>query len=81
VEAFGYAARVVSAGDISARTVYIVQFCLVILSPVLMAGVIYVVFGRIVFHVVPPQERKTSLLWIPRESHFDVGTMPIISCY
>lgn len=31
-----------------------------------MAGAIYVVFGRIVFHVVPAEERTTRLLWIPR---------------
>ncbi|KAK3940383.1 RTA1 like protein-domain-containing protein [Diplogelasinospora grovesii] len=65
MEAVGYGARTASAGDVTARTVYIVQFCLIILAPVLMAGIIYVVFGRIVFLVVPPQARTTRLLWIP----------------
>ena len=66
MEAVGYGARAVSAGDVTARTVYIVQFCLIILAPVLMAGVIYVMFSRVVFHVVPAHARTLSLLWVPR---------------
>lgn len=30
-----------------------------------MAGIIYVVFGRIVFLVVPPRDRRFRLLWAP----------------
>jgi hypothetical protein len=67
VEAVGYAARIASAKDVSDRTLYIVQFCMIILSPVLMTGVIYVAFGRIVFHVVPAASRTTKLLWVPGE--------------
>ncbi|OIW33233.1 RTA1-domain-containing protein [Coniochaeta ligniaria NRRL 30616] len=65
MEAAGYGARIASAADTTARTVYIVQFCLIILAPVLMAGVIYLVFGRIVFHVVPAEARTFRLLWVP----------------
>ncbi|KAH8909497.1 RTA1 like protein [Coniochaeta sp. PMI_546] len=65
MEAVGYGARIASAGDVTQRTVYIVQFCLIILAPVLMAGVIYLVFGRIVFHVVPAESRTIKLLWVP----------------
>lgn len=65
VEAVGYGVRVASAGNTSGRTIYIVQFCLIILSPVFMAGIIYVVFGRIVFHVVPPHARTARFLWVP----------------
>lgn len=69
VEAGGYGARIASAGDVTIRTVYIIQFCLIILAPVLMAGIIYVVFGRIVFHVVPAEARTFRLLWIPGTSY------------
>lgn len=30
-----------------------------------MAGVIYVVFARIIFHVVPADSRTAKLLWVP----------------
>lgn len=65
MEAVGYGVRVASAGTTTARTIYIVQFCLIILAPVFMAGIIYVVFGRIVFHVVPPHARTVRFLWVP----------------
>ncbi|KAI0841673.1 RTA1-domain-containing protein [Hypoxylon sp. FL0890] len=65
MEVVGYADRVASAANPSDMNLYAVQFCVIILAPVLMAGVIYVVFGRIVFHVVPAEERTTRLLWIP----------------
>ncbi|KAI1448230.1 RTA1-domain-containing protein [Annulohypoxylon stygium] len=65
MEVVGYAVRIVSANDPTSLSPYAVQFCVIILAPVLMAGAIYVVFGRIVFHVVPAEERTTRLLWIP----------------
>ncbi|EOO04454.1 putative rta1 domain protein [Phaeoacremonium minimum UCRPA7] len=65
MEASGYGARVKSAGDPTNQSLYVAQFCLVVLAPVLMAGVIYVVFGRIVFLVVPSQHRTTKFLWVP----------------
>lgn len=65
METVGYGARVASAGDVYGRTIYIIQFVCIILAPVFMAGIIYVVFGRIAFHVVPPESRTVKLLWIP----------------
>ncbi|KAI1106915.1 RTA1-domain-containing protein [Jackrogersella minutella] len=65
MEVVGYAFRLVSANNPTSLNPYAIQFCVIILAPVLMAGAIYVVFGRIVFHVVPAQERTTRLLWIP----------------
>lgn len=41
------------------------QYCLIILAPIMMAGIVYVVFGRIIFHVVPPEARTLRLLWVP----------------
>ena len=65
MESIGYGTRIASAGHVTDRNLYIVQFCLIILSPVLMAGIVYVAFGRIVFHVVPPEARTLRLLWVP----------------
>lgn len=65
METLGFGARIGSANNHTNRTLYIVQFCLVILAPVFMAGIIYVAFGRIVFHVVPAEHRTTRLLWVP----------------
>ncbi|KAI1412932.1 RTA1-domain-containing protein [Hypoxylon sp. FL1857] len=65
MEVVGYADRIASAAKPSDLNLYALQFCVIILAPVLMAGVIYVVFGRIVFHVVPAEHRTTKLLWIP----------------
>ncbi|KAI1478997.1 hypothetical protein K445DRAFT_73746 [Daldinia sp. EC12] len=65
MEVAGYADRIASAKNPTDLNLYAIQFCVIILAPVLMAGVIYVVFGRIVFHVVPARERTTRLLWIP----------------
>lgn len=38
---------------------------MVILAPVVMAAAFYVVFGRIIYHVVPLEAMSTKLLWIP----------------
>lgn len=65
VEAVGYGARIASANHETNRNLYIIQFCLIILAPVLMAGIVYVAFGRIVFLVVPPEARTLRLLWVP----------------
>ncbi|KAF5249421.1 hypothetical protein FANTH_5302 [Fusarium anthophilum] len=65
MEVIGYAARVVSASKPTEKGPYVVQFTLVILPPVLMAGVIYVIFARIVFWVVPPESRTLRFLWVP----------------
>ncbi|KAI4859576.1 RTA1-domain-containing protein [Hypoxylon rubiginosum] len=65
MEVLGYADRIKSAGDPTNLNLYAVQFCVIILAPVLMAAAIYVVFGRIVVHVVPAQQRTMRLLWVP----------------
>lgn len=57
--------RVTSTQQPTNRDLYIVQYCLVVLAPPIMASVIYVAFGRIVFLVVPPESRKLRLLWVP----------------
>ncbi|ENH67238.1 Protein RTM1 [Fusarium oxysporum f. sp. cubense race 1] len=65
MEVIGYAARAVSATKPTEKGPYVLQFTLVILPPVLMAGVIYVIFARIVFWVVPPESRTLRFLWVP----------------
>lgn len=64
MESAGYIVRCISTQNVATKTFYVVQFCLIVLAPVLMAAACYVVFGRIVFHVVPKEARTTRLLWI-----------------
>ncbi|KAI0023159.1 RTA1-domain-containing protein [Xylariomycetidae sp. FL0641] len=65
LEVLGFGIRILSVNNVTSKPPYVVQFIFVVLAPVLMAGVIYVVFGRIVFHVVPVEDRSTRLLWVP----------------
>jgi hypothetical protein len=65
MESGGYISRSISTWQVSNRSLYIVQFALVILAPVLMAAGFYVVFGRIVFLVMPPEARRARTLWVP----------------
>ena len=41
------------------------QFSLVILAPVLMAACCYIIFGRILFLIVPKEARTLRLCWVP----------------
>ncbi|KAL3468547.1 RTA1 like protein-domain-containing protein [Aspergillus heterothallicus] len=65
MESIGYISRVISVRDVSARTPYVLQFSLLILAPVLMAGALYVLFGRIIFLVVPKDQRTFKICWVP----------------
>ena len=65
MECIGYIARVVSTQDTHARIPYVLQFSLLILAPVLMAGALYVLFGRIIFLVVPRDKRTFRICWVP----------------
>ncbi|KAL2809172.1 RTA1 like protein-domain-containing protein [Aspergillus granulosus] len=65
MESIGYIARCVSVRDVSARTPFSLQFGLLILAPVLMAGALYVLFGRIIFLVVPKEQRTFKICWVP----------------
>ncbi|KAI1772494.1 RTA1-domain-containing protein [Hypoxylon cercidicola] len=65
MEVLGYAVCIKSAEDPTNLTLYAIQFCVIMLAPILMAAAIYVVFGRIVVHVVPAQQRTMELLWVP----------------
>ncbi|KAL4949034.1 RTA1 like protein-domain-containing protein [Aspergillus filifer] len=65
MECIGYIARVVSTQDTTARIPYVLQFSLLILAPVLMAGALYVLFGRIIFLIVPRDKRTFRICWVP----------------
>lgn len=67
METFGYGIRIASAKDTSKKPPFVAQYVLIVLAPVLMTGIIYVTFGRIVYHVVPAEHRTTKLLWISRK--------------
>ncbi|TAQ90322.1 hypothetical protein B7494_g1394 [Chlorociboria aeruginascens] len=65
MESAGYIIRSISTKHVDSKNLYVLQFCLIVLAPVLMAAACYVIFGRIVYHVVPSVSRTTKLLWIP----------------
>ncbi|KAL4785897.1 RTA1 like protein-domain-containing protein [Aspergillus varians] len=65
MEAVGYISRSISTQNTSARTAFVLQFALLVLAPVLMAGALYVLFGRIIFQVVPKEQRTFKICWVP----------------
>ncbi|KAJ5805225.1 ZIP metal ion transporter, partial [Penicillium riverlandense] len=65
MEAVGYISRCISVENVTKREVYVVQFALIILAPVLIAACCYIVFGRILFLVVPSESRTLRLCWVP----------------
>jgi len=65
MESAGYIARCISTKNVHSKNVFVTSYSLIVLAPVLMAAACYVVFGRIVFLVVPKKDRTTRLLWIP----------------
>lgn len=77
MEAFGYGIRIASAKDTSKKPPFVAQYVLIVLAPVLMTGIIYVTFGRIVYHVVPAEHRTTKLLWVSRKQQ----AMPVTTGY
>jgi hypothetical protein len=65
VEAVGYIARCVSTQNVTDKSIYALQFSLIILAPVLMAACCYILFSRILFLIVPREERTFKLCWVP----------------
>jgi hypothetical protein len=65
MESVGYICRIISTKNVHSKNIFVTSYSLIVLAPVLMAGACYVIFGRIVFHVVPKKDRTTRLLWIP----------------
>ncbi|CAG8896947.1 unnamed protein product [Penicillium egyptiacum] len=65
MEAIGYIGRCASVQNTSERPVYVLQFSLVILAPVLMAACCYIIFSRILFLIVPQEALTFRLCWIP----------------
>lgn len=65
MEVVGYIARCISTQNVDEKSVYVLQFALIILAPVLMAACCYVLFSRILFLVVPHEARTFKLCWVP----------------
>ncbi|KAJ5150161.1 RTA1 like protein-domain-containing protein [Penicillium atrosanguineum] len=65
MEAVGYIARCVSTQNVTDKSIYALQFSLIILAPVLMAACCYIIFSRILFLIVPREERTFKLCWVP----------------
>ncbi|KAJ5604514.1 RTA1 like protein-domain-containing protein [Penicillium lagena] len=65
MEAVGYISRCISVENVTQKQVYVVQFALIVLAPVLIAACCYIVFSRILFLVVPSEARTLRLCWVP----------------
>ncbi|KAJ5666744.1 RTA1 like protein-domain-containing protein [Penicillium macrosclerotiorum] len=65
MEAIGYIARCISTQNVTKKSVYVLQFSLIILAPVLMAACCYIIFSRILFLIVPSEFRTFRLCWVP----------------
>ncbi|KAM0164150.1 hypothetical protein ACHAPG_000901 [Botrytis cinerea] len=65
MEGAGYIIRALSTKHVTEKSIYVAQTALIVLSPVLMAAACYIIFGRIIYHIVPKEARTTKLLWIP----------------
>ncbi|EWC48478.1 hypothetical protein DRE_02247 [Drechslerella stenobrocha 248] len=61
MQTLGYLARVFSARDVHNRGLYIGQFTLIILAPVLTAAGDYVVLGKLLERVLPGEPRAKTL--------------------
>ncbi|OKL64584.1 hypothetical protein UA08_00586 [Talaromyces atroroseus] len=65
MEMVGYLSRTLSTLNVDNRTLYVLQVSLTVLAPVLIAGFCYILFGRIIFLVVPRELRTLRLIWVP----------------
>lgn len=65
MEVVAYIARCVSTQNVTNKSIYALQFSLIILAPVLMAACCYILFSRILFLIVPREERTFKLCWVP----------------
>ncbi|KAK9234156.1 RTA1 like protein-domain-containing protein [Lipomyces kononenkoae] len=65
MESLGYIARSLSSENPEKRGLFIGQFCLIVLAPVLMAAACYIIFGRLVYRVVLAESRTMKVLWVP----------------
>ncbi|KAF8867134.1 RTA1 like protein [Acephala macrosclerotiorum] len=65
MESAGYILRCLSTQNQTNKNLFVSSYSLIVLAPVLMAAACYIVFGRIVFHVVPKENRTVRLLWVP----------------
>lgn len=63
VELVGYGARIWSVKHAEEKDPFAVSFVLIIMAPVVIAGAIYVLFGRIVFYVTPRELQTFRFLW------------------
>ncbi|KAH8698587.1 RTA1 like protein [Talaromyces proteolyticus] len=65
METVGYIGRSISTQNVTNQSIYVLQFALTVLAPVLVAAFCYIIFGRIVFLAVPRGSRTLKLIWVP----------------
>jgi len=55
VSTFGYVGRIISVNNVTSRSAYIMQSCLIVLAPAFFAATVYMILGRVIAHVNSPQ--------------------------
>lgn len=67
MECIGYLARSISTQKQDNQSIYVLQFALTVLAPLLVAAFCYILFGRITYYVIPRGELRSSwkLIWVP----------------
>jgi len=61
----GTVTRAMSIKDEDNPHYYIVSYLLIMLCPSVAAAACYMAFGRVIFHVTPPERRNFKNLWLP----------------
>jgi hypothetical protein len=65
VESVGYIARCISTQNQQNQSIYVLQFSLTVLAPLLVAAFCYILFGRLTYLVIPRESRTWKVIWVP----------------
>lgn len=68
METVGYLTRIFSAHHVFDKGLFICQFALVVLAPVLIAAGDYIMFGRLLMGVLPSRGLRATSLTVPARS-------------
>ncbi|QKX62190.1 uncharacterized protein TRUGW13939_09349 [Talaromyces rugulosus] len=65
MESVGYIARCISTQNQQNQSIYVLQFSLTVLAPLLVAAFCYILFGRLTYLVIPRESRTWKVIWVP----------------
>ncbi|KAF1973978.1 hypothetical protein BU23DRAFT_638528 [Bimuria novae-zelandiae CBS 107.79] len=65
MECIGFVARAISAGNLTEPYSFVVGYLMIILAPSFIAAACYITFVRIVWSIVPIENRNFKTIWVP----------------